>query len=113
MSIIATIFRIAKKPLTEFELKAEAHRLMERLEARRARIYIPRHDREYAIQVGLRMLTLRHIVEQQDGLYRAAEGERPLLAYYANSIAHLLPTARDLPVLGAAAPHGRAGAATQ
>jgi glycerol-3-phosphate O-acyltransferase len=113
VSIIATIFRIAGKPLTEFELKAEAHRLMERLEARGARIYVPRHDREYAIEVGLRMLTLRRIVEQQDGLYRAAKGERALLSYYANSVSHLLPTTRHLPVFGAATVAGGSDPATR
>ncbi len=45
-------------------------------------------DREYSIQVGLRMLTLRHIVEERDGLYSVVPSEQALLAYYANSIAH-------------------------
>jgi hypothetical protein len=45
------------------------------------------------VVVGLRMLTLRHLVRQDaDGLYSAAPGELTVLRYYANSIAHLLPT---------------------
>jgi len=34
------------------------------------------------------MLRLRHLVDEQDGLYRANRRERRLLSYYANSIAH-------------------------
>jgi hypothetical protein len=36
------------------------------------------------------MLRLRHLVTENDGLFRAEPEELPLLAYYANSIAHLL-----------------------
>jgi hypothetical protein len=35
------------------------------------------------------MLTLRHLVEEREGLFTAHPDELPLLAYYANSIAHL------------------------
>ena len=37
------------------------------------------------------MLLLRHLVEEENGLYRANPREEILLRYYANSIAHLLP----------------------
>ena len=36
------------------------------------------------------MLTLRHLVEENEGLFRICSGEEPLLNYYANSITHLL-----------------------
>ena len=45
--------------------------LVRRLEARNARLYLPRGDWDYAVSAGLRMLTLRHLVDEQDGLYRA------------------------------------------
>ena len=45
-------------------------------------------DRDYAVTVGLRMLTLRHFVTEADGLYRANEDERDMLRYYANAIEH-------------------------
>ena len=50
---------------------------------------MPRSDREYAVDVGLRMLTLRKLVKEEFGLYFMAEHERDILTYYANSIAHL------------------------
>jgi glycerol-3-phosphate O-acyltransferase len=72
-------------------LKARAHRLIGQLEAAGAHVYVPRRDQDYALQVGLRMLELRHLVADQDGLYHANPDERPMLRYYANAIAHLLP----------------------
>ena len=49
---------------------------------------MPRGDQDYAIDVGLRMLTLRHLVDEKDGLFTPRREQLPLLAYYANSIAH-------------------------
>jgi len=89
--LIASIF-IAQpqRALSALELKAEVGRLLARLEGAGAHVYIPRGDLDYALTVGLRMLQLRHLVEEKDGLFRAREPELPLLAYYANSIAHLV-----------------------
>jgi glycerol-3-phosphate O-acyltransferase len=54
---------------------------------------LPRRDLDYALTVGLRMLTMRRLVEERDGLYAACQPELRVLRYYANSIAHLLPAA--------------------
>ena len=81
----------AGEPLSELELKARTFRLMTELETAGAHVYIPRRDQDYAIVAGLRMLTLRHLVEERDGLYVAAPGEMTLLRYYAGSIGHLAP----------------------
>ena len=62
---------------------------MRELSERGAHVYVPRKDQDYAIAVGLRMLTLRHLVDEKDGLYSARPEELPLLTYYANSVAHL------------------------
>ncbi len=63
-----------------------------------AHIHIPRADQDYAVEVGLRMLLLRHFVIEESGLCRANPAEEMLLRYYANSIAHLLtpPSAERL-----------------
>ena len=88
--LVATVFvREPTRSWSELELKAEVFRLMEELRRRGAVVYVPRGDQDYAIDVGLRMLTLRHLVSETDGLYAAVEEELPLLSYYANSIAHL------------------------
>ena len=79
--------------ISELELKAEVSALIDRLEAAGAHTYVPRKDLDYAVGVGLRMLTLRHLVEESvEGLYMPVSVELPVLRYYANSIAHFLPT---------------------
>lgn len=88
VSVVATVFQEASSSLTALEIKARAHSLMTDLEDRGVKIYIPREDREYSIQVGLRMLTLRHIIREENGLFSVVPGEQALLEYYANSIAH-------------------------
>ena len=50
---------------------------------------LPRSDAEYSVLVGLRMLTLRNLVLEENGRYRANPAELALLRYYANAIAHL------------------------
>jgi len=89
VSLIATVLVEAEEPIDELELKVRAGALMAHFEARGAKLYVPRADRDYAFHVGLRMLTLRRMVEEKAGLFAAVAGERPLLAYYANAVAHL------------------------
>jgi glycerol-3-phosphate O-acyltransferase len=73
-----------------FDLKAAVATLVAQLDARGARLYVPRQDWDYAVGAGLRMLTLRHLVDETDGLYGVRESEQRMLRYYANSIAHLV-----------------------
>ena len=89
--LVATVLlREPAQPYSLFDLKSAVATLVSRLEARGARLYVPRQDWDYAVGAGLRMLTLRHLVDEADGLYSARASEQPLLRYYANSIAHLL-----------------------
>jgi glycerol-3-phosphate O-acyltransferase len=88
---MASVFRASpERGFSELELKAEVERLIERLQDSGARVYVPRSDLDYALHVGLRMLRLRHLVIEKDGLFSASPAESALLGYYANSIAHLL-----------------------
>jgi glycerol-3-phosphate O-acyltransferase len=94
------------RALSELEIKSAACALLAEWEARGAHIYIPRQDRDYAIGVGLRMLTLRHIVEERDGLFRPLPENLPVLAYYANSVAHFAGGAARAMPLAQVAPAG-------
>jgi len=89
VSLIATALLEADRPLDELELKVRASDPMTHFEGRSAKLYLPRGDRDYALHVGLRMLALRRLVDESDGLFAAAATERPLFAYYSNAIAHL------------------------
>ncbi len=84
--------------VSELELKSSVERLMRALEAAGGHVYVPRADREYALDVGLRMLRLRRLLEERDGLVRPRRNELALLRYYANSLAHLEPEDGELEV---------------
>ncbi len=91
VSLVATaLARDPRRGWSELELKSEVLREMESLERRGAHVYVPRSDQDYAITVGLRMLTLRHLVREADGVFTPEAAELPLLQYYANSIGHFL-----------------------
>jgi glycerol-3-phosphate O-acyltransferase len=98
VALVATVLvRRPAEPLSALALKARVFELMRTLRAAGAHVYVPRLDDDYAITVGLRMLTLRRLVVEQDGLYRPTESELDVLRYYANSIAHLLPEQTPAP----------------
>ncbi len=93
VAVVATIF--ARSPDTsrnELALKSEVFNLLQALEQAGYRTYIPRSDRDYAVTVGVRMLTLRHILIEKDGEFSVNKNELPLLEYYSNSIKHLVDT---------------------
>lgn len=90
--LMASVFvRHSGKGLSALELKADIEKILDDLDAAGAHVYVPRRDLDYALDVGLRMLMLRHLVDEYDGLYSARLEELAVLRYYANSIAHLLP----------------------
>lgn len=55
-----------------------------------AHIHLPRNNRDYAVETGLRTLIERGIAEEKDGTFTLASGGHALAVYYAKSIAHLL-----------------------
>jgi glycerol-3-phosphate O-acyltransferase len=90
VSLVATaVLAAGEGGLSSLELKGAVYDLMQDLGRAGAHVHIPRHDQEYAVEVGLRTLLLRRMVLLEDGVYRANPEERALLAYYANAIAHL------------------------
>ena len=95
VSLVATaILAGGERGLSSLELKGAVFELMEALQGEGAHVHIPRQDQEYAVEVGLRMLLMRHLVLLEDGVYRANPKEEALLRFYANAIAHLLRESR-------------------
>ena len=77
---------------TRQEVTARFAALVQDMEARGAHIHMPRGDLDYAVEVGLRLLELRRIIAADEaGRYRINPADRPVLTFYANSIAHLSP----------------------
>jgi glycerol-3-phosphate O-acyltransferase len=90
VSVIAKIFIDANgAALTEQEIASKAAELHRRYQALGAHVYIPRDDVEYSIAVGVRMLSLRHLIVPSENGWRVAAQHEPVLRYYANAIAHL------------------------
>jgi len=75
---------------TLFEIKGRVFELINALERSGSYVHIPRDDRDYAIDVGLRMLKMRHLLIEQGGGLAINPSETTLLRYYANSVAHLI-----------------------
>ena len=96
VSLVSTaMLEAGDNPLSLLDIKQRVSALIGELERRGSYVHIPRADRDYAISVGLRMLTLRHLVLEEDGNYRANPEELILLKYYANAIVHLFDKAAD------------------
>jgi len=89
--LVATVLLDSPDPLTSLEIHLRTQALSRRIQASGGHVYVPRTDEEYATAVGLRALSLRHLVEERDGAFSPVNAEIPVLQYYANSIRHLLP----------------------
>jgi glycerol-3-phosphate O-acyltransferase len=95
VALVATaLLEAGDTPLSALELKGRVVDVISRLADRGAHIHVPRADQDYAVEVGVRMLRLRRLIDEADGLYRADAANAMMLRYYANSIAHLLPDNR-------------------
>ncbi len=90
VSLVASVFLTNQKtPLVKEDLVEKCNVILKRLLAKGAYMHIPHHDFDYAVEVGLRMLVLRHVIIEKDGEYHLQPEEVTLLGYYANAIAHL------------------------
>ena len=61
------------------------------LESEGARVYLPPNDPRYTVEVGMRMLILRHLVTEEEGRYRVEPSEEAILRYYANALSAFMP----------------------
>ncbi|UWQ92204.1 1-acyl-sn-glycerol-3-phosphate acyltransferase [Rhodobacteraceae bacterium M382] len=86
-------------PLSRAALNMRMEKLIARIP--HAHIHMPRHDRDYAVEVGLRQLLERGILCEKDDKFAPVAQHRDLLDYYANSIRHLIPP--DLGTVSASA----------
>ena len=84
--IVASLFEPGSR-LTRQELGAAFDRSLEELPG--AHIHIPRDDKDYAKEAGLRMLLERGLLVEEGGSLRIAEGEEAAVAFYGNSVRHL------------------------
>ena len=88
VSLVSHVLLTQDAPQSRLEIKSECHRLWQALAARNIYGHIPRGDEDYAVDVGLRMLSSRHVISENDGRFDIAANQRELLHYYANAITH-------------------------
>lgn len=88
VSLVSTVLLRAQRPMSMLELKAKCHDIWQQLSARGVYSHIPHEDEDYAVEVGLRMLTLRHMVSELDGKFALIPAHSDVVEYYANAIAH-------------------------
>ncbi len=89
VSLVARVLLAATAPLSTIDLKLAVTSELDRLHGNGAHSHVPRDNLDYAIDVGLRMLVLRRLLEVTDGGYQVRPDERAVLEYYANAIEHL------------------------
>ncbi len=88
--LVATVMRRAKVPLSADTITTRAIALAEALRAKGAHVHIPRDSLDYAARLGLRLLTQRRMLCEKDGVFIIAPGHSDAVAFYANSIRHLV-----------------------
>jgi len=93
--LVATVLLDADGALSGAEVAVRVTALAKRLEANGAHIHVPRDSLEYAAEIGLKILSMRHMVVGQNEALTASDKERATLQFYANSIAHLVEAARE------------------
>ena len=87
ISLVASTFVEAPEGgLSEFDVKAHVHHLMEELQSTGAPVLVPTRGPELAITGALDMLKLRRLVIEKDGLLSASPDSLNILTYYANAI---------------------------
>ena len=84
------------------EVSARFSVLVTDMAAHGAHVHMPRGNFDYAVEVGLRLLEARRILRRDGDRYWINPADRPVLAFYANSIAHLSDQIPDPPVVEAA-----------
>jgi len=87
--LVAAVMLAAEGPMDQGQVAAAVTGLANRMQENGAHIHVPRDSLEYAAEIGLRILFLRHMVIKENDTYLASAKEQAALEFYANSIAHL------------------------
>ncbi|MGB0900455.1 1-acyl-sn-glycerol-3-phosphate acyltransferase [Halocynthiibacter sp.] len=88
--LVATVLLDANGAVSEKELISRVSILIETIAQDEGHVHLPRNSIDYAAEVGLRMLKLRKMVLEENGIFRIAPGHEDELSFYANSIKHLI-----------------------
>lgn len=96
--MVSTLF-LERGPMSRAEVETAITQMIQDMP--NAHILLPRHNRDYAVEVALRHLLERGVINDEAGKYVPNPADIDLLRFYANSIRHLF---------GGDAPENSAGA---
>ena len=89
VSLVAGVLLERREPwLSEFDIKARVHGLIEELQAQGAPVHVPTRGAELSVTTAFKMLRLRRMVIESDGLFSADPKSLDILSYYANAMEH-------------------------
>ena len=90
--LVATVLEDAPDGLTRAELIEKTSTRIAQLEGIGAHLHLPDKDAEAAVDAGLQVLSMRHLVQDTGEKIKIVDTERATIAFYANSIRHLVAT---------------------
>jgi glycerol-3-phosphate O-acyltransferase len=89
VSLVASVLlELRERRLSEFDVKAHVHGLIQELQAQGAPVHVPRRGLELSITTAFNMLKLRRMVIESDGLFSADPESLDILSYYASAMSH-------------------------
>jgi glycerol-3-phosphate O-acyltransferase len=89
ISLVASVLvQSPKGGVSEFEVKARVHRLMEELQEQGAPVHVPTRGAELSVTQAFCMLKLRRMIIEEDGLFSVPPESIDILSYYANAMEH-------------------------
>jgi glycerol-3-phosphate O-acyltransferase len=91
--LIALELEIAKARVTEADLLHRIETRIARLKSAGARVEMPNDDVSGALGQALNMLRLRRMITEDESGLQITAGRERIMAFYANSIRHLVPEA--------------------
>lgn len=86
--LVAQVLLRQSGPIERAALDREVEKLASNM--KHAHVHVPRDDMEYGITVGLRNLTQRGIVREDEHGFVIVDKEKPVVEYYAGSIGQLV-----------------------
>ena len=93
ISLVAMVMKEkGDRGMSAIEVENHVNRLIEKLQAGGAPVYVSAKSKVQMILNALNMLKIRRLVVETDGMFKFVPEEFDVLSYYANSIVHWMPT---------------------
>ena len=87
--LLASVLEDEGKAVPRADLVATSQARAEAMRAAGARLHFSSEELQQALESGLDMMVLRRLLAEEDQRLAIVEKQRPLIAFYANSIRHL------------------------